>query len=527
MSLATAYFPPQVVPGPEESGRTAPILIVDDDRSKRLALKAALAPLGHTIIEADSGVAGLRCVMAEDIAVILLDVRMPVMNGFETAALIRQRAKTELTPIIFVTSYGADEIDGDRYAAGAVDFLTAPVDPEELRAKVSALASLYLQAQADAAKARDLQVTAQQLRLLTEAAPIGIFQTDTDNRYTYTNTRWSEITGVPREEAIGTEWHVVFDAGQLTAAVQESDGEPVGQEISARLAIPSETGESRIAVLTARPLLEQGRPSGWVGTLADVTAEAEAGAALVRARDTADEASTLKSDFLANMSHEIRTPLSGVIGWTELLMETELDSDQRGFVETLSRSGLALMNVVDAILDFSKIEAGKLDVDEIEFDLRAVVAEVVDLLDPVAQAKGLDLSAVLEDSVPDLALGDANRLRQVLTNLVGNAVKFTRSGAITVRVTAADVDGAHTVVRFEVSDTGVGIAADKLAIIFEPFTQADTSITREHGGTGLGLAISSRLTALMGGEVGAISEVGSGSTFWFTIEVSPAVSRPS
>jgi two-component system sensor histidine kinase/response regulator len=152
---------------------------------------------------------------------------------------------------------------------------------------------------------------------------------------------------------------------------------------------------------------------------------------------------------------------------------------------------------------------------------------VVDLLDPVAQAKGLDLSAVLEDSVPDLALGDANRLRQVLTNLVGNAVKFTRSGAITVRVTAADVDGAHTVVRFEVSDTGVGIAADKLAIIFEPFTQADTSITREHGGTGLGLAISSRLTALMGGEVGAISEVGSGSTFWFTIEVSPAVSRPS
>jgi PAS domain S-box-containing protein len=521
MSVATSLRGSDLGSQLEESVRRAPILIIDDDRSKRVALKAALEPLGFTVLEADSGIEGLRCVMADDIAVILLDVRMPVMNGFETAALIRQRAKTELTPIIFVTAYGADEVEGDRYAAGAVDFLTAPIDPDELRAKVSALANLYLQAQADAAKALDMQVTAQQLRLLTEVAPIGIFQTDSDNRYTYTNTRWSEITGVSREDALGTEWHVVLDADALAEATSESDGQPVGHEIATRLVIPSETGKTRIAVLTARPLLEGGRPSGWVGTLADVTDEAEAAAALVRARDTANEASTLKSDFLANMSHEIRTPLSGVIGWTELLMETELDADQRGFVETLSRSGVALMNVVNAILDFSKIEAGRLDVEEIEFDLWAVVAGVVDMMTQAAQTKGLALSAVLDDAVPHQARGDANRLRQVLTNLVGNAVKFTASGEITIRVSAEDLDTSHTVVRFEVSDTGVGIPADKLAMIFEPFTQADTSITRQHGGTGLGLAISSRLTGLMGGEVGVTSEQGSGSTFWFTIGVRP------
>ncbi|MBJ7357437.1 ATP-binding protein [Nocardioides sp.] len=525
MSLTTSFH---LAPGPrrEEPVRAAPILIIDDDRAKRLALRAALEPLGFTVIEADSGVEGLRCVMADDIAVILLDVRMPVMNGYETAALIRQRAKTELTPIIFVTAYAPDEVDGDRYAAGAVDFLTAPINPEELRAKVSALANLYLQAQAEAAKARDLQVTAQQLRLLTDAAPIGIFQTDTENRYTYTNLRWSEITGVTREAALGTEWDGALGAAHLAGADAATEGgQPVGKEISARLTITPASGPPRVAVLTARPLLEDGRPAGWVGTLADITAEAEAEEALVRARDTADEALLLKSDFLANMSHEIRTPLSGVIGWTELLRETELDADQRGFVETLSRSGVALMNVVDAILDFSKIEAGRLHVDQLEFDPRSVVAEVVDLLAHAARTKGLQLDVDYETSIPAAVRGDANRLRQVLTNLVGNAIKFTKSGGVVVHVSADLADGPHPVLRFEVSDTGVGIAADKIAMIFDPFTQADTSITREHGGTGLGLAISSQLTGLMGGQVGVTSEVGAGSTFWFTIGVVPAVTN--
>jgi PAS domain S-box-containing protein len=522
VSIATALSRLDVGSPGSAADQTAPILIVDDNASKRLALKAVLAPLGHPIMEADSGATALRCVMAHDFAVILLDVRMPIMDGFETAAMIRLRAESELTPIIFITAQASDELAIDRYSAGAVDFITAPVDGNELRAKVSVLANLFRRAQENAAKARELQVTADQLRLLTEAAPIGIFQTDTDNRYTYTNSRWVEITGVSSDDAFGAEWHVMLEDEQVAETAAEFEHHVAGDEFSCRLRIPTRSGAPRLAVLTARPVSDDGRPAGWVGTLSDVTAEADAAAAMVEARDHATETSRLKSDFLANMSHEIRTPMSGVIGWTELLMETDLDADQRGFVETLSRSGEALMNVINGILDFSKLEQGKLEVEDIEFDLQAVVDEVVDLLAQSAQVKGLALTAVLDGSVPDVVRGDVNRLRQVLTNLIGNAVKFTQAGKITVLVTADQVAGSATVVRFDVTDTGVGIPADKLDMIFEPFTQADTSITRKHGGTGLGLAISSRLTVLMGGEVGVTSVLGEGSTFWFTIGFRPA-----
>jgi PAS domain S-box-containing protein len=519
VNFATALYQPALDPSGATSERAAPILIVDDNPAKRTALRAVLAPLGYPVVEAESGADALRCVLANDFAVILLDVRMPIMNGFETASVIRLRAESELTPIIFVTAQASDEITADRYAAGAVDFITAPVDPVELRAKVSVLANLYLRAQANAAKAHELQVTANQLRFLTEAAPIGIFQTDADNRYVYTNARWTEITGVTSSAAMGAEWHVMLDAEQVAATGVEFGDYVAGAEFSSRLRIVTPYGP-RLAMLTTRPVLDDdGQPTGWVGTLSDITAEAEAEMALVEARDTATEASRLKSDFLANMSHEIRTPMSGVIGWTELLLDTDLDPDQRVFAQTLSRAGEALLNVINAILDFSKIEAGQIDVEDADFELQSVVADVVELLGPSAEAKGLKLTADLEDSAPGVVSGDANRLRQVLTNLTGNAIKFTQTGEVTIRVTSDPSDGPDRVVRFEVSDTGVGIAADKLALIFEPFTQADTSTTRKYGGTGLGLAISSRLTKLMGGQVGVTSAVGVGSTFWFTIGV--------
>jgi PAS domain S-box-containing protein len=522
MSLTTAtYRPPAAAPPAAPTTTLVPVLLVDDDAGKRLALKAMMEPLGCHIVEAASGADGLRCLMAEDFAVILLDVRMPIMNGFETAALIRLRKQSELTPIIFITAHEPDELMSDRYAEGAVDFITTPVHPDELRAKVSVFAKLFRQAQTNAARAQELQTSADQLTLLTETAPIGIFQTDAQNRYIYTNARWSTITGISAAEAVGQPWHVMIDDEQHEAVAAEIEEEGVQPaEFSSRLEMHVADAPSRVLMINSKCLRDdRGAISGWIGTLSDITAEVGAEAAMEEARDQATAASRLKSDFLANMSHEIRTPMNGVIGLTELLLDTDLDPQQRKFAETLSKSGEALMTVINGILDFAKIEKGKLEIEDIEFGIQTLVDDVVDLLAPSAQTKELKLMAVLEESVPATVVGDPSRLRQVLTNLAGNAIKFTESGEVVLRVTAAPGEGSEAVIRFELTDTGVGIAPDKLAMVFEPFTQADTSTTREYGGTGLGLAISSQLITLMGGDVEITSEVGSGSTFSFTIVV--------
>jgi two-component system sensor histidine kinase/response regulator len=517
---------------------TVRVLVVDDNPSKRAALAAVLLPLGYSIVEADSGLAALRCIMGQDFAVILLDVRMPIMDGIETASLIRKRRQSEMTPIIFITAHVNDEIgEADRYAQGAVDFIFAPVAPDELRAKVSVFANLFIKAEGLATRARDLQASADQLRLLTDAAPIGIFQTDAQNRFVYTNPRWTEITGIPPEEAVGREWGATIGAKTregVSVELADTDVDPTEPSQRVEISIPGSA--PRIVVATSKAIPDgAGGIAGWVGTLADVTAEAGTEAALSDARDKATEASRLKSDFLANMSHEIRTPMNGVIGMTDLLLETDLDVRQREYAQTVRNSGEALLTIINDILDFSKVEAGKLEIEDIEFNVRTVVDDVVDLLAGPAQTKGLELVAVIEGSVPDVVSGDPGRVRQVLTNLIGNAIKFTQSGEIVVRVTEADVVGADAspegwcvrfecatrctanVVRFEVSDTGDGIEPDKLDLVFQPFVQADTSTSRKYGGTGLGLAISSQLVALMGGDCGVWSRPGVGSNFWFTI----------
>jgi signal transduction histidine kinase len=254
-----------------------------------------------------------------------------------------------------------------------------------------------------------------------------------------------------------------------------------------------------------------GRLENFILLAADITQRVETERELRRAKIEADAASRAKSDFLASMSHEIRTPMNGVIGMTSLLLHTPLNPDQRDSVNTIRQSGETLLAIINDILDFSKIESGHLELETIPFDLTALVEETLDLFAPVASTRGLDLAYRVDPTLPAWIETDPTRLRQILANLVNNAVKFTPAGSVSIEITPAP----DKTIEFRVHDTGIGIPPGRIGRLFKAFSQVDSSTTRKYGGTGLGLVICQRLTALMGGQIIVESVLGDGSVFRF------------
>ncbi len=371
------------------------------------------------------------------------------------------------------------------------------------------------------------------LRRMIDAVPDLIFAKDLDSRYTAGNRAVRAfLTGDPERSIVGR------DDDDFSPPAEAARDRAVDREVLAgrgpfrgvsEIATPD--GPRHLETTKSALVGPDGAVLGLVGVARDVTERVAGERALRLAREDALVATRAKSEFLANMSHEIRTPMNGVIGLAQLLEATRLDDEQREYVQLILQSGRSLLGLINDILDISKVEAGRLTLERVPFRLRELVDECVRGVAPGAGEKGLTVAATIDSSVPDVVVGDPLRLRQVLLNLVGNGIKFTESGGVTVIATVAQGDDEARLM-FAVEDTGPGIAPEQQARIFEAFAQGDSSTTRRFGGTGLGLSISARLVALMGGQIEVESQPGRGSTFfvWIPIEVgatAPPVGLPA
>jgi len=390
---------------------------------------------------------------------------------------------------------------------------------------VFALANFKREAERKIAE-EELHAADARLKRATRGANDGLWELDVASREMWVSEHFAEMFGYEQQEFLGARQKffdilLAEDGARLREAIERSirDGVLVDVEVRAK----TRAGEARwYRVRGALERNADGVPLTVSGSQRDITQRQQYALALLEATETAAAANKAKSQFLANMSHEIRTPMNGVIGMIELLLETPLNPMQLDYAQTVRDSAAALLTVINDILDFSKVEAGKLDLEVLDMDMRDTVEDVARLLAIQAHSKGLEVIALIDPGLPDLVRGDAGRLRQVLLNLGGNAVKFTQKGEVSIECKVAQKDDRGTLIRCEIRDTGMGIPASRVDALFTAFTQVDSSTTRRFGGTGLGLSIVKRLVELMGGEVGVSSEEGVGSTFWFTVRLGVA-----
>jgi PAS domain S-box-containing protein len=524
----------------EANSRPASVLLVDDRPANLVALEATLAPLGVRTVTAVSGPEALRRLLAEEFALVLLDVQMPGMDGFETATLMKRHPRTAHIPIIFVTAIhreAAHLFTG--YERGAVDYLTKPFDPSILRSKVRVFVDLFCKerqlreqsALMHERESRDREHrTEERFRALLDSMPLCVWALGADGTPVYANRSWLEYAGAelgaqgplaalhPEEEAA------------VRASVQRalSRGEPIELEYRLQSARDASYRWHAVRFLPQRD--PEGVITGWIGTATDIEnfkraqdAHAELAVKEREAREAAEAANRAKDEFLATLSHELRTPLNAMVGWTHMLRSHSLSPDKaQKALETIERNARAQAELIEDILDVSRIITGKLRIEIQPVDVQSIVEVAVDAVKPAAEAKGITLDRQV-GALPERFTADAARLQQAIWNLLSNAIKFTPAGGrVELTVTCENRQ-----LLVQVRDTGCGIAPEFQPFVFDRFRQLDSSSKRAHGGLGLGLAIVRHVIELHGGTVGCESAgIDQGSTFTLRLPVRTETSTP-
>lgn len=493
---------------------TPKILIVDDLEVNLLTLEGNLRRLNAQIFRAQSGQEALIRIQQHDFALIIIDIQMPEMNGYEVAEHIRQGRRNQFTPIIFLTAVYFDQLSVYKgYRTGAVDYITKPFNFEILTSKVKVFLDL------DRIK-HELIDSRKQFRDVVQDQIDLICRTDASHNILFANQSMATALGVNEEQITGQ---------PITRWMTEDDKKKVENELSGlnptkplaevlHVLQPSATCQLSVSSIVRALFNDDYELIGYQWVIRDITAEIKAREQLLIAKQKAEEATRYKSLFLASMSHETRNPLNSILGMIELLKESNLSDNQRESIEILEFSAGKLHKLLNDILDLSRIESNKVKIEPTMFNLHEELKKLVKSYQVQAGQQDSKLLLNIHPDVPARIVGDPLRLSQIISNLLINALKFTKNGSVELSVSRENGTKNMVKLKFMVTDNGVGIDANENVNIFDEFTQGDDPVARTYGGSGLGLSISARLCELMGGKLDYNSQPGKETSFWFSLQ---------
>lgn len=486
------------------------ILVVEDDELDRMIMKRSLKSSGINVevTFAEDHETGMEATIGKDYDCIFLDYNLPGGTGLELLRSIREHGNN--SPIIIVTSHGDEKVAVEAMKSGASDYIPKNLlSPEGLSQSLRYVIRFKESEREKERMQRMLDEAQKQLQTIVNNSPIILFALDKNGIFTLFEGKGVAALGADKSRIIGQDIH--HFAKLFPEVIDIFDRTMKGEEVSAILELQGQYHQAYYAPVRDK----DNNITGIIGVSSDITDHKRAEQELKKAKQLAEEAAVIKEQFLANMSHEIRTPMNGIIGLTHILLKTTLNEEQYGYMKSIKTSSDNLLVIINDILDFSKIEAGRMNFEKVPFSIHEITHHTMELFKAKADEKKISINVNIDSSIPSSLCGDPTRLSQILNNLVGNAIKFTEHGEVSMNLSLRSKRDKNVTLDIEVKDSGIGIPKESLGSIFESFTQASSDTTRKFGGTGLGLTIVKRLIELQGGTIGVKSKPGEGTTFFF------------